>query len=90
SRNGDAVGVITLSGVKDVPESERDKRTVSDTMEPLRDEHIIRPDTSLFEVLGRFGKGMQRLLVMERGELQGVVTHKELLRLMEVHKALAE
>ena len=90
SRKGDVVGVITLSGVKEVPESERDRRTVSDTMEPLRDEHIIRPDTSLGDVLGKFRSGVQRLLVMERGELKGVMTHRELLRLLEVHKALAE
>lgn len=91
SRNGETVGMITLSAVKNVPESERSQRTVSDAMEPLNDDQVIRPDTSLAEVFRRFRNGAERLLVMpEKGELEGVITHRELVRLLEVHQALAD
>jgi Zn-dependent protease len=89
-QNGSIQGLITLDAVKQVPEPDRDRVRVREIMRGLRDEDIVRPDTSLIDTLGRLGARGRLLVVEERDRsVQGALSGRELVRLLEVHRALS-
>ncbi|MDX1673615.1 MAG: site-2 protease family protein [Longimicrobiales bacterium] len=76
------VGMIALDQVKDIPRDHWPDRTVGDVM--TGDPETVSPDANMADVLERLGgrEGI-RLLVLEDGELVGLVTRGDLTRWIE-------
>jgi len=90
-QEGRAVGVISLTSLKDVPAEERRARTVRDTMIPLSAAIQIQADDSLVEALKKMTQaGVGRLLVMRGDQYVGMITKSGLLRFMEIKQVLGQ
>jgi Zn-dependent protease len=87
--NGHVRGVISISHIKNVPESEHAAKKVAEVMVPLDSEMVIGPDTSLSEALQKMSeKNLDRLLVMRGDEMVGMITETGLLRFVEIKRTL--
>lgn len=87
--NGNILGVISVKDVQAVPEVERSSTTVQQAMTPLKTSLQITPDTSLAEALQRMTQeDSGRLLVMQDGQLSGLLTKTALLRFLELKQVL--
>lgn len=87
--DGEALGVVTLGNVKDVPEPQRDETRVRDVMTRFEDAPVLRLDTRLTDALTRFQEGGSRLLVVDKDhEVRGMLSQNELLRRMEIRQSL--
>jgi Zn-dependent protease/predicted transcriptional regulator len=87
--NGDVLGLVSLSQVKNVPPQEQTEKTVGDVMAPLKGELTIAPDTPLSEALKRMSEANTgRLLVMDDGRMLGLLTETGLLRFLEIRRTL--
>ena len=87
--NGEVLGLISLSNVKDISEEERVHKKVGQVMAPLEHEMVIGPDTRVEEALKRMSQAkLGRLLVMRGGEFLGMITQSGLLRFLEIKRTL--
>src|ERR687892_927643 len=87
--NGEVLGLISLSSVKDISEEERGQKKVGQVMAPLERGMVIGPDTSVEEALERMSQAkLGRLLVMRGGEFLGMITQSGLLRFLEIKRTL--
>jgi Zn-dependent protease/CBS domain-containing protein len=88
-KEGEALGVVTLQNVKDVPEARRGEVRVRDVMTHFENVPVLRLDTHLTEALNRFQEGASRLLVVDEDhEVRGMLSQNELLRRMEIRQSL--
>lgn len=88
-REGRAVGLICLAGIKEVPPEERQTRTVEQVMIPLGDQVEISPDHSLIDAMKKMSlSGVGRLLVMQNDRMIGMITKTGMLRFMEIKRLL--
>jgi Zn-dependent protease/predicted transcriptional regulator len=89
ARDGQVVGLVSISHVKDLPEEERAAKTVGDVMNKMGDDVLISPDAPLLEALTRMQSlGLARLLVMEQGKLLGMITRTAVMRFLEIKNIL--
>ena len=87
--DGAPVGIVSLAGIRQVPENEQSVRTASEIMEAVSHEMTVAPDTSLAEAFRKLkAVPSERLLVLENGRLAGIVTKTGLLRFLEMKKIL--
>ncbi len=84
------VGIVSISDVLGIPESELPVKTVREVMTPLDEKFIVSPGAPLTEAFGRMRRQDGRLLVMEGGRFEGLITKTGLLRFLELKKALEE
>lgn len=78
--NGDLRGCITTRAVKEVPRDEWEQRSVGETTEVCTGENSVPPDMDAMEALSLMNRtGRARLLVVENGELVGIVALKDLM-----------
>lgn len=89
-REGDEVlGVISLDQVKGTPREELDGSAVRERMVRLSPRITTSPAAPLVEALRRMqASGVGRLLVLEDGELVGMITKEGLLRFIEARRVL--
>jgi Zn-dependent protease len=84
------LGVVTLERVQSVPKHDRGRKKVEEIMAGLDEQSVVRADASIFDILPRFRAATGGLLVMGADrEIRGILTHGELLRLVEAHQALS-
>jgi Zn-dependent protease/predicted transcriptional regulator len=89
--NGNVLGLVSLSQVKDVPPQEQAEKTVGEVMAPLNRQLTISPETPLSEALRKMSDAnLGRLLVMDDDRMLGMLTHTGLLRFLEIKRALGE
>jgi CBS domain-containing protein len=87
--DGKILGVISISNVKDVSESEQADKTVGQLMAPLEPYMVISPETSAGEILTNMSQNnVGRVLVMRGDHMLGMVTRTGLLRFLEMKKTL--
>ncbi|MDA8156889.1 MAG: site-2 protease family protein [Actinomycetota bacterium] len=87
--NGAPVGMVSLAGVRQVPEAEQAMRTAGEVMEPISGEMIVPPDMPLADAMRKLrAVPSERLLVIDQGRLVGLVTKTGLLRFLEIKKVL--
>lgn len=87
--DGRVLGVVSVTGVRQVPREEQAQRTVQEIMEPLGEEMLISGEASLAEALQKMSRENQdRLLVLEGGRLAGLVTKTGLLRFVQIKQIL--
>lgn len=78
--NGRLVGVITTEQLREVPRADWPFRKVSAVTVPLSDAATVTPDTGALQALGHMRQtGRSRLLVVDHGQLAGVLSVRDLL-----------
>jgi Zn-dependent protease/CBS domain-containing protein len=78
---GRTIGLLTLRGVRRVPSEQWSSRLVRDHMVPLGDQVVVAPHARMDSVLGKLEDGEAgRVLVVEDGEVVGIITPTDLTR----------
>ena len=86
---GRVLGLITLAQMKNIPPGEYPVLKVKEFMIRMNDDILISPEVSLDEALKRMTwKDLDRLLVMQQGDLVGLITKKSLMRFVEIKHIL--
>jgi len=79
--DGSVVGMITLKSIEDLPRSRWRELRVLDVMRPLSSNITVGPNADVFNSLNKLvSLGEGRLLVMEDGQLVGIVTEDDVRR----------
>jgi len=87
--NGRLVGLITLRDIGAVPRDRWESTTVREAMRPLKDLHIITPDTQVLDALRLMaGNDINQLPVVANGALQGIVSRSHLVQLLQTRSDL--
>jgi Zn-dependent protease/CBS domain-containing protein len=87
--NGHVTGVISFRDVKQVPEQDRARVTVGESMRPIDRSVEITPDAALLDALRQMAEEhTDRLLVMRNGALAGMITKTALHRFVELRDTL--
>lgn len=82
---GRVLGLLTLARVKDLPHDRRDTMTVAEVATPLADVVRSTPDEMVVDLLPRLGASRDgRALVFDGGELSGIVTPTDVVRMSEM------
>jgi Zn-dependent protease/predicted transcriptional regulator len=83
--NGRLVGCVTTRNVKSVPNEQWTEISVGEVAEECTDQNSVPPDTDAMKALGLMNStGRGRLLVVEGGELLGVVALKDLMNFLSL------
>jgi Zn-dependent protease/CBS domain-containing protein len=78
---GRTIGLLTLRGVRRVPREQWPTRRVREAMVPLGDQVVVPPDARMDGVVGKLQDGEAgRVLVVEDGEVVGIITPSDLTR----------
>jgi Zn-dependent protease/predicted transcriptional regulator len=78
--NGHLEGCVTLRQIKEVPRDRWAQRTVRDVASPCSDENTIAPDDDAIQAFTRMNQHqVSRLMVVEDGRLQGILSLKDML-----------
>jgi len=86
---GRFLGLITPRDVGNMPRDRWDKTTVQEAMRPLKELHVITPDTPVLDALKLVtGKDVNQLPVVANDALRGVVSRSQLLKLLQVRSEL--
>jgi Zn-dependent protease/CBS domain-containing protein len=87
---GRTVGLLTLRGVRRVPREQWPARRVRDAMVSLGDQLTVPPDARMDQVMGKLEDGdANRVLVVEDGEVVGIITSSDLTRWLQRWRAAA-
>jgi len=87
--HGRTVGLLTLRGVRRVPREQWSTRRVRDHMVPLGDQVVVAPHARMDDVLGKLQDGdAGRVLVVQDGEVVGIITPSDLTRWLRRWRAL--
>ncbi|MDM7934069.1 MAG: CBS domain-containing protein [Methanothrix sp.] len=80
---GALVGIVTITDLQKVPDSERDTTTAGEVM--ARELYVIAPDEEASTAMRIMNeKGIRRLPVMDGGRLVGIVSREDLVRAIEI------
>jgi Zn-dependent protease/CBS domain-containing protein len=86
---GRTVGLLTLRGVRRVPRDQWSSRRVREVMVPLGGQVVVAPDARMDGVLGKLEEGEAgRVLVVQDGEVVGIITPSDLTRWLRRSRAL--
>jgi len=86
---GRTIGLLTLRGVRRVPREQWPSRRVREHMVPLSDQVVVAPDARMDAVLGKLEDGEAgRVLVVQDGEVVGIITPSDLTRWLRRWRAL--
>jgi Zn-dependent protease len=78
---GRTIGLLTLRGVRRVPREQWPTHRVRDHMVPLGDQVVVAPNARMDSVVGKLQDGeTNRVLVVEDGEVVGIITPSDLTR----------
>ena len=77
---GRVVGLLPFRVIADVPRGEWDARTVGERMLPLPVVPVLAGDDSLEQALAALSRGMDRGLVVDDGQVSGVISLADLAR----------
>ncbi|TKB63914.1 MAG: CBS domain-containing protein [Nitrospira sp.] len=83
--DGRLVGLITTVEIQSVPPSLWPWRRVEQVMRPRSESFVIEPDIPVMHALERMAReGWGRLVVMQDGEMVGLVTHSAIVRYLQL------
>ncbi len=83
------LGLITLADIRQVPRERRPYVTAGEVVPPLREEQTIAPDADVWQALTKMGSTNQgRLLVTEDGQLRGIISRSDIMRLIRARMEL--
>jgi len=82
-------GLVALQNMKAVPRDKWSETKVSRILTPLKDTMVIEPDADAAEVMLKMAsQNRGRALVMESGDLVGLLSHTDMMRFMQMHTVL--
>jgi len=82
-------GLVTLQNMKNIPREKWAETKVSNILTPLKEAMVIKPDTDASEVMIEMATNNRgRALVMENGELVGLLSRTDMMRYTQMHMAL--
>jgi Zn-dependent protease/CBS domain-containing protein len=85
------VGCVTINDVKNIKRDERDRHKVAEIADDCSDSNTISADTDAVKALSRMRKNQKsRLMVMENGNLVGMLTLKDMLEFLNMKMDLEE
>lgn len=85
------MGCIQMRDLKKFPNIEWSRHTVSELVIPCSSENVVGPETDAKEVLSLMSRtGNSRLLVAERDSLLGVVTLKDMMKVVSLRLELED
>jgi Zn-dependent protease len=83
------LGLVSLTAVRGMSAEEQARATVAEVMTPLREGLVMAADASLAEALARMvQEDADRLLVMEKNRMAGMITKTSLLRFVQIKQIL--
>jgi Zn-dependent protease/predicted transcriptional regulator len=86
---GRTIGLLTLRGVRRVPREQWLTRRVRDHMVPVGDQVVVAPEARMDQVMGKLEDGEAgRVLVVQDGEVVGIITPSDLTRWLRRWRAL--
>jgi Zn-dependent protease/CBS domain-containing protein len=86
---GRTIGLLTLRGVRRVPKDQWSSQRARDLMVPLGDQVVVAPDDRMDDVLGKLQDSEAgRVLVVQDGEVVGIITSSDLTRWLRRWRAL--
>ena len=89
--NGTLYGLVHARQVKDFPRDQWPDHTVSEIAEPSSEENTIQPQADAMDALSRMNRTQtSRLLVVDNGELKGILSLKDLLGFFSMKVELEE
>src|ERR687892_719979 len=87
--DGRTAGLLTLRGVKRLPQAEWTGRTAADTMEPIGEQCSVDASARMDTVLSKIQDGGSgRCLVLRDGLVVGIITPSDIARWLERRRAL--
>lgn len=87
--DGRLTGCVTIQGIKEVPREQWSSRTLGDVRESCGEDNTVSPDADAVQVLAQMNRnGRSRLMVVDQGELQGLVTLKDLMNFIALKMEL--
>jgi len=79
--NGGPAGLVTLTGIKEIPRTSWTETPVSEIMTPLRRLDTIPPDAQLWSALEKMGRdGVNQLPVVEGNGIVGMLSRDDLVQ----------
>jgi predicted transcriptional regulator len=85
------IGIITLKQVKEVPRDQWIEKTVREVMMPIRKEMMLDPDDEAVDALQKMIRtGVGRLPVVKDEKPMGMITRRDILKLLEIKTDLME
>lgn len=86
--NGQLVGLVTVFEIQTVPPALWPWRRVGQVMRPLSPSLIVEPDIPVIQAMERMAQeGWDRLVVMQDGQVVGLVTHSAIIHFLQLHRA---
>jgi Zn-dependent protease/predicted transcriptional regulator len=83
SNDGHIVGCVTTQQVKEIPIDDWERHTVGELAQPCSDDNTISPQTDAMQALAIMNRtGNSRLIVMDSGQLVGLITLKDMLKFL--------
>jgi predicted transcriptional regulator len=87
--DGRLVGAVTTVQVRDVPRAEWSTKTAGELAKSNPSGSIIEPDMDVMEALSFMNRtGLTRLIVSEDGKLSGIITSKDIMRVISLRLEL--
>jgi Zn-dependent protease/CBS domain-containing protein len=82
-------GLVTLQNMKDIPREKWSETRVARILTPLKDAMVLKPDTDAAEVMMKMAaQNAGRALVMDNGDLVGLLSRTDMMRFMQMHMVL--
>jgi CBS domain-containing protein len=88
-KSNEAVGLLTLHHVKEVPRAAWSTTTGAQAMIPMERTKRVQPDAELWTALEEMGRdGVNQLPVMADGHIQGMLSREDVLTFLRTLKEL--
>jgi len=82
-------GLVTLNQIKDIPREKWSYKTVAYIMTPLEECITVSPHEEAASIMTKMAvEHAGRVLVIENGELVGILTRTDMMRLLQMHMIL--
>ena len=87
--DGRLLGLLCLADIQRVPQHQWTQMTARDAVPPLAEQYMIAPSTDAWDALVRMtAENCGRLLVVEGGDLRGIISRTDIMRLMRMRMQL--
>lgn len=89
--DAEATGLVTMASIREVPENQWDVTLVDDVLEPLSEMCTVNARDTVGEVVPKLMQGeVGRVVVLEKGEIVGLITPRDLVRWLEMAQQLGD
>jgi CBS domain-containing protein len=89
-KDGQILGIITLQGIRAIPKERRATETVAQAMTPSEQAATVKPTATALDVMQKMAReNVGRVLVVEDGQLLGIVTRGDVMKTIQTRQVLA-